>query len=113
MQRERDFDSLRDIVLCARRVLEYMKDVPQSEFEQNTEKQDSITYRILIMGEATKRLSPEFIAQHSNIPWRQIAAMRNFLVHEYDRIDLDVLWDVIHNNIPKLLNLLEPLLASE
>ena len=73
------------------------------------------------MGEATKRLSPEFIEQHSNIPWRQIAAMRNFLVHEYDsakrtlreRIDLDVLWDVIHNNIPELLNLLEPLLASE
>jgi uncharacterized protein with HEPN domain len=107
-----DLDSLRDMVLAANRVLRYVENTNQQEFEQDQEKQDSITYRILILGEASKRLSAEFRDKHPNIPWRQIAGMRNMLVHEYDQIDLDVLWDVTQNSIPKLLEKLSSLINS-
>jgi uncharacterized protein with HEPN domain len=108
----RNLDSLRDMVLAANRVLRYVENTNQEEFEQDLEKQDSITYRILILGEASKRLSAEFRDKHPNIPWRQIAGMRNMLVHEYDQIDLDVLWDVTQNSIPDLLKQLNLLVDS-
>jgi uncharacterized protein with HEPN domain len=105
----RDLDSSRDMVLAANRVLRYVENTSQQEFEQDLEKQDSVTYRILILGEASKRLSAEFRDKHPNIPWRQIAGMRNMLVHEYDQVDLDVLWDVTQNSIPGLLEKLSSL----
>lgn len=109
---QRDLDSLRDMILAANRVLRYVENTNQQEFEQDQEKQDSITYRILILGEASKRLSAEFREKHPNIPWRQIAGMCNMLVHEYDQIDLDVLWDVTQNSIPELLGKLISLMNS-
>ena len=108
----RDLDSIRDMVLAANRVLRYVENTNQQEFEQDLEKQDSVTYRILILGEASKRLSAEFRDKHPNIPWRQIAGMRNMLVHEYDQVDLDVLWDVTQNSIPDLLGKLSSLVNS-
>jgi uncharacterized protein with HEPN domain len=99
----RDLDSFRDMALAARRVLKYVQNVSQQDFAQDLEKQDSIIYRILILGEASKRISTEFQNNHPDIPWRQIAGMRNVLVHEYDQVDLDVLWNVTQNNIPDLL----------
>lgn len=108
----RDLDSIRDMVLAANRVLKYVENTNQQEFEQDLEKQDSVTYRILILGEASKRLSAEFRDKHPNIPWRQIAGMRNMLVHEYDQVDLDVLWDVTQNSIPDLLGKLSSLANS-
>jgi uncharacterized protein with HEPN domain len=99
----RDLDSLRDMALAARRVLRYVKNVDQQDFDQDLEKQDSIIYRILILGEASKHISVEFQEKHQDIPWRQIAGMRNMLVHEYDQIDLEILWDVTQTSIPDLL----------
>jgi uncharacterized protein with HEPN domain len=108
----RNIDSLRDMAIAARRVLGYMENVSQEDFERDLEKQDSITYRILILGEASKRLSAEFRESYPDIPWRQIAGMRNMLVHEYDQIDLEVLWDVVQNNIPNLLTRLDGILTQ-
>jgi uncharacterized protein with HEPN domain len=51
---------------------------------------------------STKSLSPE-------IPWREIAGMRNVIVHEYDQLDLDVIWDVVQNKLSELLRLITSL----
>lgn len=100
------------MVLAARRVLRYVENISQQDFEQDLEKQDSVIYRILILGEASKRISSDFREEHSNIPWRQVAGMRNILVHEYDQIDLEVLWDVTQKSIPDLLKKLNLLLEQ-
>jgi uncharacterized protein with HEPN domain len=71
-----------------------------------------ILYQITIIGEATKRLSLAMRQQHPEIPWRVIAGMRDVIVHEYDQVDLDVVWDVVQNKLPELLTLLQPLLPS-
>ncbi len=109
----RDLDSLRDMALAARRVLKYIQNVSQPDFEQDLEKQDSIIYRILILGEASKRISVEFQKNHPDISWRQIAGIRNVLVHEYDQIDLEVLWDVTQNSIPDLLEKIDIFLEQD
>ena len=78
----------------------------------NIEKQDAILRRITIIGEATKRLSPEFRLQHPEIPWKQMAGMRDVITHDYDEVDLDDVWGVVQRDLPQLLTDIEPLVAS-
>ncbi len=108
----RDKASILDMVNAAKRVVQFSKGVNKSNLATNEEKQSAIFYQVLIMGEASKRLSLEFRQQHPQIPWKDIAGMRDILAHQYDRVNLNTLWDVIQNDIPELLALLEPLLPD-
>lgn len=106
----RDQESLIDIANAIRRILRYTNGISKPELEVNDEKLSAILYQITIIGEATKRLSQPFRQQHPEIPWREMAGMRDVIVHEYDQLDLDVVWDVIENKLSELLNLIDPLL---
>ncbi len=108
----RDKASFLDIVSAARRILQFAEGIDKSELETNEEKQSAILYQIIVMGEATKRLSPEFREQYPEIPWKDIAGMRDILAHQYDRLNLNTLWDVIQSDIPEVLALLESLLLN-
>lgn len=59
-------------------------------------------YNVQIIGEAVYKLSPEFKQQHPGTPWAAIEKMRHILVHDYFRINFDVLWDVITKDLPIL-----------
>jgi uncharacterized protein with HEPN domain len=67
---------------------------------------------IEIVGEAATRVGPEGQVQHSSIPWRQVIGMRNRLVHGYDKVDLDVLWDTVEEELPPLIEELERIVAE-
>lgn len=108
----RDNESLIDIERAARRVLRYTDNISRVDLEVNDEKLSAILYQIAVIGEATKRLSQDFRQQHPEIPWREIAGMRDMLIHKYDQVDSDVIWDVVQSKLPELLTLLEPLLPS-
>ena len=64
--------------------------------------QDAVLRNLQTMTEATQRLSENLKAQHPEIPWAQIAAFRNILVHNYLGIDLHVVWTVIQRDVPPL-----------
>ncbi len=65
---------------------------------------------IEIVGEAANRLPIEDQSRYRSIPWKEIVGMRNRLVHGYDAIDLDVLWDTVRIDLPKLIEELEKVL---
>lgn len=109
----RDDATLLDIASAANRAVSYAAGIEQSALLNDDEKQSAILYQIIVLGEATKRLSPEFCSQHPEIPWKSIAGMRDILVHQYDRINFNTLWDAIQQDIPQLLSLLEPLLPTD
>jgi uncharacterized protein with HEPN domain len=73
------------------------------DLEENTEKFDSIVRRLEIIGEATKRLSPEIRADNPGIPWRQMAGMRDWLIHGYDMIQTEIIYDTVTHFIPPLI----------
>ena len=73
----------------------------------------AILYQIVVIGEATKRLSREFRVQYPDIPWDNMAGMRDIVVHQYDRLDFKILLDVVRFSIPEVLQKIEPLLLNE
>ena len=100
----RDSKSLIDIVNAIKRALRYTDRISRAELKANDEKLSAILYQITIIGEATKRLSEPFRERHSEIPWREMARMRDVIVQKYDQLDFDIIWDVVHNKFPVLLD---------
>jgi uncharacterized protein with HEPN domain len=74
----------------------------REELESDVLRYYGIVKNIEIIGEAANMLSSAFKDAHPEVPWRVIAGMRNFLVHEYFRVDNDTVWDVIHSDIVEL-----------
>ncbi|AGF50704.1 sll1505 [Synechocystis sp. PCC 6803] len=109
---QRNQESLIDIANAIRRILRYTNEIDKVQLEINDEKLSAILYQITIIGEATKRISPDFRSQHPAIPWREMAGMRDVIVHEYDQLDLDIIWDVIENKLPELAYLFDSLLEN-
>lgn len=70
----------------------------------------SLVRLIEIIGEAASQVSQEFQEQHPEIPWTQIVAMRNRLIHAYFNIDLDRIWDTIKDDLPPLIAQLEKII---
>ncbi len=109
----RDNASLLDIVRAGQLILQFTKGINRNQLESDLLIQSAILYQISIMGEATKRLSREFREQHPEVPWDDMAGMRDVIAHQYDRIDLDIVWQVIQRNIPELLSILVILLPIQ
>ena len=65
-----------------------------------------------IIGEAAARVNPETQKRYSSIPWKEVIGIRNRLVHGYDSVDLDVLWDTIELDLPPLITTLESALKD-
>jgi len=87
----------------------YLQGVSKERFLESEEKQDLITRRLEIIGEAVKQLPEEFKQQYPDIPWRDIGDMRNILIHVYFDIDYTIVWKTATELIPKLKEQIEVL----
>jgi len=73
-----------------------------SDFIESVQLQDSIIRRIEIIGEAVKNLPAEVKSNYPDVPWKNIAGMRDVLIHKYFGIDLELTWQVVQKDIPDL-----------
>ncbi len=113
MSKNRDPESIIDIYQAAKRISDFSQGINRDDLETDEMRLSAILYQIAVMGEATKRLSSEFRQQHSSIPWKEMAGIRDKLIHKYDNVKLDVVWNVIKKEIPVLQEQLEPLLSEK
>lgn len=91
-----------DILESIEKIFQYTAALDEKEFLQNSEKSDAVIRNIEVIGEASSKLSAEFQARHSEIPWAQIVSMRNRLIHGYFGISLPTIWQVVCVDIPEL-----------
>lgn len=110
---QRDRAHLFDIVDSARLAVSYLESISQADFFRDIQLQDSVIRRIEIIGEATRRLGPETRKQFDRLPWHEIVGMRNRLTHEYDDIDLRVVWRTVKRDLPQLIAALEPYIGED
>ncbi len=109
----RDDASLLDVQIAGKKVVSFAAGLDLEELEADEMRMSAIIYQIIIIGEATRRLSDEIKEEHPEIPWRKMLGMRNILAHQYDRVSVKTLWNVIHQSIPEMLEKIEPLMPQE
>lgn len=98
---------IRDAIV---RVLEYTRD-GEHAFLADTKTQDAVIRNIEIIGEATKNLSEGLKGANADIPWKQIAGMRDTLIHRYFGVKLDLVWQVVARDLPTLQARIDQLLT--
>ena len=83
-------------------VEEYLKGKSKLDFFNSIQLQDSVIRRIEIIGEAIKNIPNDIKKNYNQIPWKEITGMRDILIHQYFGVDLDLTWQVIDKDLPKL-----------
>jgi uncharacterized protein with HEPN domain len=109
----RDRAALMDIILATNHAAEFLQGMTRAEFLVDARTQAAIVRQIEIVGEACGRLSREFRSEHPAVPWRDIIAMRNFLIHEYDEVDNFLVWKTAAVDLPALRDEVQALLEIE
>lgn len=93
---------LQDILESIEKIEHYTKSTSLEEFLGDDEKQDAIMKRLEVIGEAVKNIPDEVKKKNSTIPWKDMAGMRDVLIHEYFGVRMERVWDTAKNDIPKL-----------
>lgn len=71
-------------------------------FMQSRIYQDAVIRNFEIIGEAAKLVSPELKQAHPDVPWHRVSGLRDVLIHQYHRVDLEVVWQIIEGDLPDL-----------
>ena len=112
MSKRGDREFICDIIEACRRIERYTQGLSYEDFLENPEKQDAVIRNIEIIGEAVKCISDGLKKRYSSTNWRKIAGMRDKLIHHYFGIDIEIVWIVAKEEIPKLLDEMKKILKE-
>ena len=112
MSERSDVDLVRDMLEAASRAVQYCANLDYADFENDTKTQDAVVRNIEILGEATKNLSKQIRDQCDFLPWKNIAGMRDRLIHDYFGVNWDIVWDVVIHDLPDMINSLNRILTD-
>jgi uncharacterized protein with HEPN domain len=103
-------DYLEHILSAIKRIERHVTDVDEFVFLQSELLQDAVVRNIEVIGEAAnniQRVDPSFATLHAEVPWQVMYAMRNRLSHGYDKIDFEMVWKTVCNDLPALYELIK------
>lgn len=103
---------LKHILDAAAKITEYLQGVSEDVFQDKSLIQDGVIRQLEIVGEAVRHLSPEFRKRYPDIPWQDIAGMRDKLIHNYFGVDLIQVWSAATEDLPALEERVREILES-
>lgn len=103
---------LEDILESCEKIDIYIHDVTRQGFENDSMRIDAVVRNLVIVGEAAKKVPADIKSDMESAPWREAAALRDVLAHDYFGIDLDIIWDVVTNKLPSLYMEIQAYLAQ-
>ena len=105
-------ERVEDILNCAKNIRDYTEGMSFDVFLDDPRTIRAVAYEFTTMGEAARAIPLEIQKQFSDIPWGKMQGIRNVLVHEYFRLDEEILWEASQKDIPPVIVALEKLLQS-
>ena len=113
MSHRDDGKRLRDMLKHAMEAVAHVEGKTKDDLPSNRLLELSLIRLVEVVGEAASRVSLETRRGHPAILWQEIIRMRNRIIHVYDLVDLNVLWDTVRNDLPPLIAELEKIVAEE
>ena len=113
MSRRGDKEYLKDILIACENILSYKEGYDLDMFVGDRKTQDAIIRNIEIIGEAVKNISESLRNKYGYIEWKEIAKTRDKLIHVYFGVDIDILWDIINVDIPRLKEQIKEIIQKE
>lgn len=109
----RDAAYLLDMLIAAKEACEFCEGLTWEEFQRSALHQCAIAKALKNIGEAARKVSEETKVAHPEIPWPQIIALRHRIVHDYFHLDLVRIWEIVQQDVPALIRVIEPLVPPE
>jgi len=103
MSRHESTFRLQHMLDHSREAVEMLSGKSREDLDRDRQLNLALVRLLEIVGEAANRVPPEDRGRYSNIPWYEIIGLRNRLIHGYDSVDFDVLWQIIHEDLPVLI----------
>ncbi|HLC14908.1 MAG TPA: DUF86 domain-containing protein [Thermodesulfovibrionia bacterium] len=108
-----DKDFLAHIREAMKRTASYTEQMTYEEFLEDIKTQDAVIRNIEIIGEAIKNLSEALRSRYTEIPWKNMAGMRDKLIHHYFGVNFSIVWKVAKEELPKIINHIEKIIEIE
>lgn len=105
-------ERIADILVSIEKCRKYVQGMEFADFIADDKTRGAVTYELIVMGEAVRALPGELRESHPEFPWDKMQAVRNIAVHEYFRVDAGVLWQIVSQNLPPLVEPLQRLLEQ-
>lgn len=102
MSKRSDFEYLQDIFDSANRIRKYVKGYTYKNFSEDLKTQDAVLRNFEIIGEAAKHLSKDVRGKYPQVSWSRVAKLRDRLIHHYSGINLDIVWGIVEESLPRL-----------
>lgn len=97
----------------ANKAISFVENIEREDFDNNELLRLSLTHLLQVIGEAARRVSPDFRAQYPTIPLKAVVGMRSKVVHDYLDVDEDIVWNTVKNDLPFLILELEKIVDAD
>ena len=98
---------LQDILTCSYNIQAFTAGMNFDSFLDDTKTIRAVAFELTTIGEAVRTIPQEIQEEYPEVPWGKIQGIRNILVHEYFRLDEEILWKTIQDDIPRLIKILQ------
>ncbi len=113
MSERADVEFLADTKEAVLRINAYTQDLSYEQFLEDKKTQDAVVRNLEIIGEAAKNISEELKKKYPQIRWKDLAGVRDKLIHHYFGVNFDIVWNIVQQELPELLSQLEEILKNE